>query len=196
MFFPSCGLTKFFDHRQREIGPNRPNYATLLIDMQSGFLNGAPDEINQRLFSAQKSVLQFCAEEDIPVMVLEYVGKGKTVGYLQQEVDLVRDHLTLVKPENDGFLQTSLEKKLQDWKATDLIVMGIHASFCVRETSNSALKNGYRLHTARDCIANACSCHPTVFDWYEKNSTLYSDSTELIKSVRDSLVSTDLDDRL
>ncbi|MBI2103183.1 cysteine hydrolase [Candidatus Woesearchaeota archaeon] len=172
------------------------NYAALLIDMQSGFLDNALEDTRKKLFFAQKQVLRFCAEENIPVVVLEYEGKGKTVYDLQQKVDLVPTFLTLEKKSDDGFFRTSLDEQLHRWNATDLLVMGINASYCVLETCDSAVRKGYRLHTARDCIRNTCRCCPTKYDWYEKHSKLYQDSSELIEIVRRPFSSTSLVDQL
>ncbi len=172
-----------------------PTYAALLIDMQPQFLRNVLKDTRKMLLSAQRQILQFCAQERIPTIVLEYVGEGKTVYCLQQKVELVQTHFTINKYDNDGFLTISLDEDLRSLNATDLIVMGINASYCVKETCDSAIKKSYRLHTARDCIGN-CHCCAVSFDWYVQNSTLYWNSSQLIECVRKSLAPCDLESRV
>ena len=173
---------------------NQARYTTVLIDMQPRFLRKASRDLKMGLFLAQRRVLRFCAEERIPTVVLEYVGygDGETVPCLQQKVDLIHPHLTLEKTRDDGFVRTSLDQQLKEWETTDLVVMGVNASYCVKDTCESAIRKGYRIHTARDCIHDACMCCTPLFSWYEKNSMLYSCSSELVKKVGDHLVSTRL----
>ena len=177
---------------------NQARYTTVLIDMQPRFLRKASRDLKMGLFLAQRRVLRFCAEERIPTVVLEYVGygDGETVPCLQQKVDLIHPHLTLEKTRDDGFVRTSLDQQLKEWETTDLVVMGVNASYCVKDTCESAIRKGYRIHTARDFISNTCRCCPTKYDWYEKHSTLYQDSSELIEGTSCSLVSAGLVGRL
>ncbi len=178
---------------------SEPTYAALLIDMQSYYLGYFRREAQEGLFSAQKKVIQLCAKENIPVVVLEVKNggfdKGNTVDCLQSEIDLVPVHLLLTKSTNDGFCNPSLDERLRMWKATDLLAMGINASACVKNTCSTGLANGYRIHTARDCIADPF-VYATPFAWYEQNATLYDSSSQLIEGVRKSLLSSTLESRV
>ena len=174
-------------------------YAALLIDMQPYYLGFYGREAQEGLFSAQRKVIQLCAQESIPVVVLEVktggFGKGKTVACLQREIDLVPLHLVLTKSTNDGFCNASLDEQLQLWNTTDLLAMGINASACVKDTCLTGLAKGYRIHTARDCIADPFVC-ATSFDWYELNSTLYQNSSQLIECAKKSLEHPTLESRV
>ncbi len=193
----------FFQRKKPEQIPqlewSTSKYAALLIDMQPFYLGFYKKGVQEGLFSAQKVVLQWCVQESIPVAVLEvnndFFDGGRTVLCLQGEIDLVSTHLLLQKSTDDGFYNTSLDEQLQSWNVTDLIVMGINASYCVKATSSTALAKGYHLHTARDLIADSFFWG-TSFDWYEKNSTLYQNSSELISGVRKSLAPPNLESRV
>lgn len=176
-----------------------PRYATLLIDMQPYYLGFYCRDVQEGLFSAQKKVIQLCIQESIPVVILEVkdggFNKGRTVACLQGEINLVPLHLLLTKSTNDGFRDTSLGEQLQMWNTTDLLAMGINASACVKDTCSTGLAIGYRIHTARDCIADPF-VRSTPFDWYEQNSTLYENSSQLIENVRKSLIPPNLEFRV
>ncbi len=176
-----------------------PRYAALLIDMQPYFLGAFGSEVRERLFSAQMKIFRLCAEESIPVVVLEvksgWCDKGGTVACLQREIDPVPLHLVLTKSTNDGFSNHSLDEQLQMWNTTDLLVMGIYAFACVRDTCSTGLAKGYRIHTARDCIADPF-VRATPFAWYEQNSTLYENSSQLIERLRKSLLLPTLESRV
>ena len=169
----------------------QPRYAALLIDMQPGFLNEHNLDDQKMLFLAQRQILGFCVNENIPVGVLEYQGLtypgfGQTVDCLREIVDRVPVHSLIQKDHDNGFESTPLDEQLHRWNATDLIVMGIYACCCVLDTCESARALGYSLHTARDCIADPISDASSYY-WYEGCSTLYPTSSDLITAVKLSL---------
>jgi nicotinamidase-related amidase len=70
----------------------------------------------------------------------------------------------LNKIDNGGFTNYQLYQGLQAWQVEDLIFGGVNASYCVWTTMNSATCHSYRVHTARDLIANAAAEREEEFE--------------------------------
>lgn len=151
--------------------------AVILVDMQDHFVGMLGADDKECLIRNQTTILKECAEHGVPVVVLEYVGHGKTVYPLAELVAKVPKTVTIAKCCDDGFSGTDLDVHLIGLKAKSVILMGVNASFCVKETAQSAVRLGYQVFTSDRLIADACKCSLCVaaaksVAWYQDNAHL------------------------
>lgn len=147
--------------------------AVLVIDMQQSFLNGIDDDMVNVLIDNQIKVLRFCAEHDIPVAVLEFQGEGLTLNVLQWEINRVSRYRVFIKLQDDGFSNPELTSCFVGWSVDALILMGVNAGACVRETAIGALNNGFAIATSSQLISSYDrNLH---IEWFKKKGG-YSDN--------------------
>lgn len=152
--------------------------AVLLIDMHDSFLKEVAEEEKEKEIPYQLDVLDYCKDNNIPVIVLEYELYGETIRVLKKKVDSlpVKEYITKsyddgffklkpnIKPfqsygrptklHDDDFLKTELEDKLRAYGVDSILLMGINASGCVLKTAESAVKLGFKIITSKDLIAD------------------------------------------
>ncbi len=147
------------------------DFAVLLIDMQDRFVGKLKTNVRTKLIEAQLQVIRDCANRNIPVIILEYHGREKTISKLADDLDAIERKTVICKPCDDGFKRTRLDETLRYIGARSLLLMGINAHACVLETAQSAVKKGYKVITSEDLIADAY--HDEILDegreWYEAN---------------------------
>jgi len=183
--------------RTRKKQPHK--VAALLVDMQRFFLRDLEVGVEASLIAAQKEIIRYCAQADIPLFVLEYNDEGRTIGELRHEIARVPQTKTIIKKHDDGFKRTALDECLQEFSITHLLLMGVNASFCVRDTARSALRRGYQIITADHLIAN-CKCDICDVlnkdrEWYQKKRNLPHRHTLTSSSFRYKLVKPSLPTR-
>lgn len=152
-------------------------FATVLIDMQEGFYarGGTTDsEKLKKLVGNQIRLLKWSVQNNVPVLIFEYVGFGKTDPKLMQ---IIKNHTYKVIQKNTdgGFYSISKAETLatlKDWDVDALIVAGINGPYCVKSTIEGALENGYDVMTTAWVIGNINHNPPTFPNgaWYFKNA--------------------------
>lgn len=160
----------------------REPVAVLIVDMQSGFLENHTEEAQQNLISAQVKIISECAEQDVPVIVLEFDADhyGPTVPQIMNELKHVPRVSRLGKTWDDGFTNPDLHEALKALGIEKLVLMGINASYCVRATAKSAVRKGYRIFTADDLISDASHIPAGKSEsWYQVNGTFFSGTLTL-----------------
>ncbi len=130
------------------------NLAVLLIDMQDYFLKEVSEEEKKSEIPYQLEVLNYCKNNNIPVFVLEYLQCGETTRILKEKVDSLPVKEYVTKGYNDGFLKTDLEAKLRSYGIESMLLMGVNASGCVRDTAEGAIRAGFKIMTSKDLIAD------------------------------------------
>lgn len=147
--------------------------AVILIDMQCGFMNQLRQNTRSALIKNQQSVIMVCRVADIPICVLEYIDHGETISKLTKKLKCVPRVKTIQKFHDDGFRDTELGSVLENWGVRNILLMGINAEYCVKETAKSALKRGYSIMTAPGLISGSVHHDPTdCIKWYKQNGTL------------------------
>lgn len=126
--------------------------AGLIIDMQKPFLNNINEAERKIMIESQKRVIRKLSEKESPIIVLEYYNFGKTVKELTKEIDFDYNGILIKKKRDDGFERTKLHSLLKSNYSEHLILMGINASYCVKQTAMSAVAKGYSIYTARELI--------------------------------------------
>jgi nicotinamidase-related amidase len=158
------------------------NIAGLVIDMQEGYLEDHPKSRREILIEAQLTTLEFLASRNYPVAVLEFVGNGKG-----PTIQVLRDKLSTVKFEyfpkedSDGFSNVNLSQVLKEWGSRHLIIMGINAFACVKQTAKSAIQNKFYVSSAKDLISDP-GFYFHAENWYKRNCYYYPKTAmELLK---------------
>lgn len=152
---------------------------TILIDMQLHFTQWIEKETRGKLIQTQTGVIQQCAKEDIPLIVLEYARRGPTIMELGIEIKKVPRIIPMTRDSENGFKCTELHEILHELKAERLLLMGVNASSCVLATAQAAYDRGYRALTSTDLIADAHDFTESTTNkarvWYEQADALLSD---------------------
>ena len=134
------------------------NPAVLLIDMQELFLKDILEEHRKLIVSSQLEVLTYCAETDIPVIVVEYklIVPEKTIECLLDKVQSVPRNRTAIKITDNAMLsgKPNVRRFLRGFDADYLVLMGIYASGCVFSTALTALDKEYKISTSGDLISD------------------------------------------
>ena len=155
------------------------NTAVILIDMQSGFIEDVEIIKRQEIIQGQIKILKECADKNIPVIVLEFRGQGKTIAILAHYLNMISVVKYITKSWNDEFYVTDLNKILQELGVKALILMGINAGYCVKATAESAIAHGYKIMTADDLIANSHYHKHDYPEWFMKNGMFLKSPLQL-----------------
>jgi nicotinamidase-related amidase len=156
------------------------NRALVIVDMQNFFLKNMKKENKKQLINNQLCIIDYCVENNIPIIELEYAypgeNRGKTISQLPKQY--IPKH-TITKFSNGGFTKTDLDIKLQELNIGEIILIGINASGCVQDTAIGGLNRKYKITTAKGIIANTWS---NDLDLSKSNSAWYQSKTQFLDS--------------
>ena len=123
---------------------NRPNTALLVVDVQSGVVEGAHE---RDAVVANIGSLVEKAREEVPVVWVQHFDEGLERGSDEWRIvpELVpHDAEPLVeKSYGDSFEDTTLETVLSDLVVGRLVVVGAQTDACIRSTLHGAFARGY-----------------------------------------------------
>ncbi|MFH1387689.1 MAG: isochorismatase family protein [Patescibacteria group bacterium] len=166
---------------------NGIDIAALIIDMQVPFLADIKSSEKDELISSHVEMIRYLAHRNIRAIVLEYIGEGGTYWRLRREIKKIPRFKRIIKEYANGFLETGLNKQLKIWQIKEIILMGINASYCVKETAEGALDNGFSICTARQLVADReyqqDDFKKNVPEWYEKNGVYYNNLNHLRQGI-------------
>ncbi len=147
----------------------------LLIDMQTKFVTHIRAGRAKIIIERQIKIIEMSRNENIPIIILEYVGAGPTIHELNSELKKNKKVFFLAKIYNSGFTNERLCQLLHDLGCKKLLLMGVNAQYCVKATANDAILKGFEIATSEDLISGMS--HHAYHDdipWYRKNGTLIS----------------------
>ncbi len=147
----------------------------LLIDMQTEFVPHIRTGRAEIIIERQIKTIEMSSNENIPIIVLEYVGAGPTIHQLNSELKKNKRIFFLKKNYDSGFSNTQLCQLLYDLECKKLLLMGVNAQYCVKATANDAILEDFEIATSEDLISGMS--HHAFHDdipWYRKNGTLIS----------------------
>ena len=154
--------------------------AVCLIDMQTVHVMRLDSAVLYRLIQNQIKIIRVCAELDLPLFVLEADKYGPTLDELAQEIRKVKRCERIIKFYNDGFEGDILHDRLQVFGIKNFFATGINASYCVHETSRSAVDRGYNLYSAdraiADCNCASCRTFEKKRAWYRRSGVFFPDN--------------------
>jgi hypothetical protein len=178
-------LINFFRKSTSEPKLKQKKYGILLIDMQSKFIGKIEYEDRSTLLSKQTEVLNFCAYKSVSCILIEYRDSGDTHPILYNSFNEFPLGLKtkIVKSLDNAFQFTYLHSYLKRNEITDLFLMGVNASVCVKDTAKSALNRGFKISTSLDVIKDAGRESIRDISFYKKSVTLYTSYTGFLKEV-------------
>lgn len=133
--------------------------ALVIIDMQESVLKEwkkTPEVQRKRsaLIEKQKQLIDEAKRNKIPILVVQWEGKGPTTTELMKRVGA--DAAVVEKDKNgffDGKSAAKAEELLRKRGITDLFFVGIDGGACVEDSIRGALKNHYKVWAVTDGIA-------------------------------------------
>ena len=150
--------------------------AVLLIDMQEPFLEMVNQtEFNEEL-AYQQAVLDYCKDNNVPVIVVNFRDQGPLIPELKYKVDQLKFKDEVIKPSVSGFHDTDLNIKLIGMGIKRVLLMGVYASACVRGTAEDAVERNYQIMASTQLMAD----HETFgnnesIEWYKRHG-IYADN--------------------
>jgi len=158
----------------------------IIVDMQNAFLKNMSTKNKKSLISNQISIINSCIEKNIPVIELEYDCLGMKTGKTVSELHKLYTPLqTIIKKNNGGFTNTTLDIFLKEINAKEVILIGVNANGCVQDTGMGAINRGYKVTTALGSIAsvwrNDLELSRNNLSWYQNNTKLFLTTNELIE---------------
>lgn len=154
---------------------NTEGIAALIIDMQPFFLDDIETRKKNDMISAQKYLVAICRYYKIPLVFLEYTECGKTITNLTSPAKYVPKTKSIKKNHDNGFEDTDLESYLIDYHTKTVILAGVDASLCVKDTARGALDAGFEIATSEELIADPAKFYESPSVWYQKNG-VYEDT--------------------
>ena len=124
---------------------NRPNTALLVVDVQTGVVEGAHER--DAVVANIGSLVEKARREQIPVVWVQHSDEGLVKGSDEWRIvpELAPDAAEALVEKNygDSFEDTSLETVLSGLGVGRLVVVGAQTDACIRSTLHGALVRGY-----------------------------------------------------
>lgn len=124
---------------------NRPNTALLVVDVQTGVVDGSP--LRDEVVANIDSLVAKARTESIPVVWVQHSDPGMTVGsdawQIVPELSPDAAEPNIRKHYGDSFEDTDLETVLAGLGVGRLIVTGAQTDACIRSTLHGAIVRGY-----------------------------------------------------
>jgi nicotinamidase-related amidase len=124
---------------------NRPHTALLVVDVQNGAVEGAPER--DAVVANVADLVEKARQERVPVVWVQHSGDGLVRGTTEWRIvpELSPDDAEplIEKSYGDSFEDTNLETVLSDLEVGRLVVVGAQTDACIRSTLHGALARGY-----------------------------------------------------
>ena len=124
---------------------NRPNTALLVVDVQNGVVEGAPER--DTVVANVGSLVEKARREQVPVVWVQHSDEGLARGSDDWRIvpELTPDDAEPLVEKNygDSFEDTTLETVLSGLGVGRLVVVGAQTDACIRSTLHGAFARGY-----------------------------------------------------
>jgi nicotinamidase-related amidase len=135
---------------------NRPNTALLVVDVQNGVLEGAPER--DGVVANVGSLVEQARRERVPVVWVQHSDDGLTRGSDEWRIvpELTPGDAEPLVEKNygDSFEDTTLETVLSDLGVGRLVVVGAQTDACIRSTLHGAFVRGSDATLVSDAHTN------------------------------------------
>ena len=140
---------------------NRPNTALLVVDVQNGVVEGAPER--DTVVANVGSLVDKARRERVPVVWVQHsdeqLASGSDDWRIVPELAPADTEPLVEKSYGDSFEDTTLETVLSGLGVGRLVVVGAQTDACIRSTLHGAFARGYDAilvsdaHTTEDLTA-------------------------------------------
>jgi nicotinamidase-related amidase len=124
---------------------NRPNTALLVVDVQNGVVEGAPER--DAVVGNVGNLVEKARREQVPVVWVqhsdEHLAKGSDEWRIVPELAQDEREPLVEKSYGDSFEDTTLESVLAELAIGRLFVVGAQSDACIRSTLHGAFVRGY-----------------------------------------------------
>jgi nicotinamidase-related amidase len=124
---------------------NRPNTALLVIDVQTGVVEGNHER--DTVVANVNTLVDKAREQEVPVVWVQHsddgLARGSDEWQLVPELKRGDSEPLVEKNYGDSFEDTNLENVLSGLGVGRLVVVGAQTDMCVRSTLHGALARGY-----------------------------------------------------
>jgi nicotinamidase-related amidase len=126
--------------------PNRPRTALIIIDVQNGVVDGAPNR--DGVVANINTLVGRARAQDVPVIWVQHndpddMPRGSAGWNLVPELARDDSEPLVHKTYGDSFEATDLEARLAEREVGRLIVTGAESDACIRATLHGAFTRGY-----------------------------------------------------
>jgi nicotinamidase-related amidase len=138
--------------------PDRPNTALLVVDMQTGVMNGSVN--TEAVIANVARLVEKARSQDVPIVWVQHASEelplGSDVWKITPELVPEQKEPLVGKRYGDAFEDTDLERTLAEHEVGALVVAGAQSDACIRSTLHGALVRGYDVllvsdaHTTED----------------------------------------------
>src|SRR2546428_7367014 len=124
---------------------NRPNTALLVVDVQNGVVEGAPER--DAVVANVGSLVEKARQEHVPVVWVQHsdaqLARGSDNWRIVPELTPSDAEPLVEKNYGDSFEDTTLETVLSGLGVGRLVVVGAQTDACIRSTLDGAFARGY-----------------------------------------------------
>jgi nicotinamidase-related amidase len=124
---------------------NRPHTALLVVDVQTGVVQGAPrrDEVVANV----GRLIRRARDRQVPVIWVQHhdegLPRGSDAWEIVAELERADAEPLVEKRYGDAFEATDLERRLAERAVGHLVVVGAQTDMCIRSTLHGAIARGY-----------------------------------------------------
>lgn len=158
-------------------------FAVAIVNMGEVSLRRIDTPDRNSIKDGQRSLIRYCAENDIPVIGIESpeTSGPMVVGLRSEILGTPRNLFVDCQNGGEGFYKTILERQLRDWDVHTLGIGGIHASYGVRAFATGARGNGFNFLISRDIVADPEDA-PTqeTFGWFSEEGAVFRTHNDLL----------------
>lgn len=154
-------------------------FGIALIDMQRPYLANHSLSSLKSMITAQKNVLRYSMQNNVPVFSFEFSGREGTFNGLYSLLSSYQKNFRFVKNKRNGFGYEEVHKKAADLGISNFYVMGVHKSFCVKETARGALEHGFSIYASPEVISDPDGIPHEMSrfsdEWFSQNGVYMAD---------------------
>jgi nicotinamidase-related amidase len=153
---------------------SREGLVVILMDMQTNLTDVLPRRLLNRLVVNQKKILEDCKKHDVPVIVVEYRGQGRTIKSLRKALKNIPRKETISKSMDNVFLEDAISRSIYRLGGKTLLLAGIYSGACLKQASRTARRKGYEVIVSQTLIGDYRHEHTLVrsriWEWYIENT--------------------------
>lgn len=160
----------------------------VIVDMQYDFLTPFKLKQQKELLKNHQSLIKLCNQKDIPIVIIEYEGRGPIHQRLLSSLSPLQRYKFLEKNTNSGFRKfngkaSQLNSILREWNLDHICITGIEAGCCVLATAKDA-KEDYKVISVGDLLGDSSENQEKSFtEWFKTHSQYFPTYEEFSNSI-------------
>ncbi len=165
---------------------NVPRYSVMVIGMQEEYLMDVSKPVKNKVIAAQLDLLEFCRKTNLPIISAEYIENGN-IPEIQSILEKTENKYQFENYNHNQVIGSTIEKKLNEFGTTHVILTGFDASLGVEQTARNLRKTGISIATAPDLIANKETFQPPFESFYRSHGSFAKTYLQLVDVIKQTL---------